>query len=67
MDCCICLEQIQSYNRKTLNCKHQFHYKCIMDYIISIQPNYNNLFYIHFNCPLCRNQQIIIQRSHSKV
>lgn len=62
MICCICLEEMNIYNIKTLNCKHQFHHQCIMNYI-----NFNHnihLFYKQFKCPICRSNLIMIQRSH---
>lgn len=52
MDCVICHEQITIYNKKTLNCGHCFHFKCIKHWIKHSQKH------IYYSCPTCRKTHI---------
>lgn len=44
MTCCICLDNLENETIKILNCKHQFHEKCINE----VKKKYKIV------CPLCR-------------
>lgn len=62
MDCPICLEAINSYDRKTLSCSHVFHAEC---YLKCVKANNYNSF---IKCPLCReiNVATSLPYSHAK-
>ena len=53
-ECPICIDKIK--NDLVLDCKHNFHKKCLKEYLKFYSDNNNILC----NCPLCRHNIIII-------
>jgi len=47
--CSICLEDLTTYNKKSLTCKHAFHMTCV-----------NTWLREQNNCPLCRASQVTV-------
>ena len=53
---CICFETINRCDKKSLNCKHDFHRKCI-----------NTWLREQNNCPLCRASQSTSEESTNRL
>ena len=45
-DCPICLLQIETKDRRTTSCKHEFHRDCLEHWLA-----------VKSSCPLCRSEQ----------
>ena len=49
-DCPICLEELK-YDIAVLNCKHEYHFKCIQLWYAKKNKDGK-----HLNCPMCHNE-----------
>ncbi len=57
-ECLICFDSIKEKDIAILNCKHQFHYKCIGEWMTSIKKN---KFDAHEQiCPICEDGNEIV-------
>jgi hypothetical protein len=55
--CLICLQEINN-NKKTLECQHIFHKKCIEKWFYDKNPRWDEYdCYRKNSCPICRKKQ----------